>query len=200
MRVELVPGMTNVVQFPVEFRVKPSLDLLREIAPDSREVDQVVDAWGFEHAFNVRWEADKGMAEHILNHVRPEPGAERAFELDRLLSAVLVDAVEACKAADRAADAAVAAARRLLRVQAQGGRWTLLLEEDATGTANEAARRLVDAYEASETAEGYARAIGIARRGEVWAPRDVDAELRAMCAAYLELKAARARRAEHSSN
>ena len=47
MRVELVPGMTNVVRFPVEFRVKPSLDLLREIAPDSREVDQVVDAWGF---------------------------------------------------------------------------------------------------------------------------------------------------------
>ena len=37
MRIELTPGMTNVVRFPIERRAKPSMDLVRDIAPDSRE-------------------------------------------------------------------------------------------------------------------------------------------------------------------
>lgn len=34
MRVELLPGMTNVVRFPVERRAQPRLELLRGIAPE----------------------------------------------------------------------------------------------------------------------------------------------------------------------
>jgi len=41
MRIEFMPGMTNVVRFPLEVRVEPSLELLLDIAPDCREVDLV---------------------------------------------------------------------------------------------------------------------------------------------------------------
>jgi len=38
-------GMTNVVRFPLEVRVEPSLELLLDIAPDCREVDLVAEAF-----------------------------------------------------------------------------------------------------------------------------------------------------------
>jgi len=38
MRIELLPGMTNVVRFPVERRARATLELLRGVAPDVREV------------------------------------------------------------------------------------------------------------------------------------------------------------------
>ncbi len=41
MRVEVLPGMTNVVRFPVERRARPTLELLREIAPDVRVVPHI---------------------------------------------------------------------------------------------------------------------------------------------------------------
>ena len=50
MRAELLPGVTNVVRFPVERRVWPTLELLREIAPDVREVLAMADALGVEAA------------------------------------------------------------------------------------------------------------------------------------------------------
>lgn len=191
MRIELVPGMTNVVRFPIELRVKPSMDLLREISPDPREVDLAAEAFDFEQPFGVREDTDKAMAEHILNHVRPEPSPERIVELDKLLGPLVVDAVEACKLADRAADALVAANRLLVRAQAEGSYWIAPLEEDATRRANEAARLLIEAYVASEEAEGAARAIQIAKNGEVWTPRDHHAEMDAMCAAEMAARAGR---------
>jgi hypothetical protein len=38
MRIEILAGTANVVRFPVERLVRPTLDLMREIAPDVREV------------------------------------------------------------------------------------------------------------------------------------------------------------------
>jgi hypothetical protein len=38
MWVELLPCLTNVVRFPIERRARPSLALLRELAPDVRRV------------------------------------------------------------------------------------------------------------------------------------------------------------------
>ena len=38
MRIDLLPGTENVLRFPVERRACPTLALLREIAPDMREV------------------------------------------------------------------------------------------------------------------------------------------------------------------
>jgi len=38
MQTDAMPGTSNVLRFPVERRARPTLDLLREIAPDVREV------------------------------------------------------------------------------------------------------------------------------------------------------------------
>jgi len=40
MRYETMTLGSNVIRFPVELRAKPSIDLLIEVAPDSREVDR----------------------------------------------------------------------------------------------------------------------------------------------------------------
>lgn len=45
MTIELLPGTTNVVRFPIEERARPTLDLLREIA---REVGLVADFHGLD--------------------------------------------------------------------------------------------------------------------------------------------------------
>ena len=37
MRYETMSLGSNVIRFPVELRAKPSIDLLIEVAPDSRE-------------------------------------------------------------------------------------------------------------------------------------------------------------------
>ena len=47
MRVELLPGMTNVVRFPLEHRARRTLELLRGVAPDVREVLNVAEAFGW---------------------------------------------------------------------------------------------------------------------------------------------------------
>ena len=66
MRIALMAGTTNVLRFPVEQRAKPSLDLLRDIAPDLREISLVAEAFGLdEPSGGIRDEADRKTAERI---------------------------------------------------------------------------------------------------------------------------------------
>jgi hypothetical protein len=96
MRIELMPKMTNVVRFPLESRVEPSIALLRAIAPDCREVELVAEAFDLARCLQeTRHDADRAMAEHILNNVPPEPGPRRRVALDSLLHPVIVQAVKA---------------------------------------------------------------------------------------------------------
>jgi hypothetical protein len=178
MRFELLPGMTNVVRFPIEQRRKPSLDVLREIRPDSREVELAAEAFFLEDSLldDIRGENDRMTAEHILNHVRPEPGSLRRAALDDLLKPLVDHAVDACRRAHQAAEKASTAAHRLVRAQIEGGYWIEPLNDEATKRAEEAARLLIEAHIASEVAEGGARAINIAKRGEEWKPFDLHAE------------------------
>jgi hypothetical protein len=181
MRIELTPGMTNVVRFPIERRVKPSMDLMREIAPDSREVSLVIEAFGFDDCIDgVRDEADRGMAEYIANNVRPEPGAKRRAELDELLRPLVERAVSACREAHEAALAGVKAQELVVKAQSEGGYWMLPLKEQATARCNHAARLLVSAHLACQEAEGAGRAIRIAKHGEIWRPFDLRAEEEAL--------------------
>jgi hypothetical protein len=176
MRIEM-PGMTNVVRFPLERRVEPSLELLVSIAPDSREVDLVAEAFDLDHRLgDTRHEADRAMAVHILNNVAPEPGARRRAELDELLRPLIARAVEACRLAHRAVEKARVANERLVRAQAEGGYWIEPLEERATAATNEAARLLIEAHIASEEAQGAARAVSLAKQGEPWEPFDMKKE------------------------
>jgi len=120
MRVELLPGMTNVVRFPVERRARPTLELLRGIAPDVREVLNLAEAFGMEMPVpDLREWADAATAEHIANQV-PAGGAEREAMLSELLEPVVVGAIASCREAHDAWAAAAAAEQTLGRAQRAG--------------------------------------------------------------------------------
>ena len=173
MRIELLPGLTNVIRFPVERRARPTLDLLREIAPDPREVGCAIEAFGLEDpAVGLRDAVDASTAEHILNQVSVEAGQARQSALDALLSPLLAQAITSCREAHDAAVAAAEAQQQQLRAQTEGGFWLEPVEERANKLTYRAVELLVEAHRSSEEVEGVARAVGIARRGETWAPID----------------------------
>lgn len=177
MRIELLPGLTNVIRFPVERRARPTLDLLREIAPDPREVGNVAEAFGLDYpVVGLRDAADAGTAEYIREHVPSEPGEVRRAALQRVLEPLLTQAVAACREAHDAAVAASEVHQELVRAQTEGGYWVEPLETRAEELSGRAAELLVQAHLCSEEAEGAARAVRIAERGETWAPVDRDAE------------------------
>ncbi len=181
MRIEFMPGMTNVVRFPLEVRVEPSLELLLDIAPDCREVDLVAEAFDLDRCLHeARGTADLAMAEHILNNVPPERGARRRLALDGLLQPLIGQAVDACRLAHRAGEVARRANQRLVEAQIEGGYWIDALKDIATEKSNEAARRLIAAHIASEEVQGAARAVSIAKRGEEWRPFNLRAEEEAL--------------------
>lgn len=175
MRIELVTGTSNVVRFPVERRARPTLDLLREIEPDVREVLQVAESFQLPlPGVELRDAVDKEVAEYVLNHVRPEPGEARQVELDAILEPVVAKAVQACREAHDAALAATEAQEQLVQAQSEGGYWLQPLTERADTLTTEAARLLVDAHVRAEEAQGTARAIGLAKRGETWTARSTE--------------------------
>lgn len=178
MRIELTPGGGNVIRFPVEQRARPSLDLLRDIAPDVREVGLVAEAFGLdEPPFNARDEADRAMAEKIrMTSCWPENPEERKTALASLLQPLVERAVIACREAHKAALRSDDAAEAFVNAQTQGGYWLQPLEDASTMRSTEAAMRLIEAYVAAEEAHGAARAI--ARRGETWRPFDLREEER----------------------
>jgi hypothetical protein len=181
MRIALVAGTSNVVRFPVERRARPTLELLRDIAPDMREVLLLVESFGLPlPEREMRHVADAEMADHILNHVRPEPSAQRRAELEALLAPLVTRGVEACRAAHDAALTATEAQQRVVAAQSEGGYWLTPMEERAEALTTAAARLLVDVYIRAEEAEGAARAIGMALRGETWVPFDLQAEAGAL--------------------
>jgi hypothetical protein len=177
MRIELTPGMTNVVRFPIERRAKPSMDVVREIAPDSREVSMVIESFGFDDCIDdTRDAADQEMADYVTK----QSGAERRTELDQLLQPLIERAVSLCRDAHDASLAAVKAQRQVVEAQSEGGYWLTPLSERALARTVYAARLLVDAHVACQRAEGASRAIEFAKRGETWTPFNLRAEEHAL--------------------
>jgi len=171
VNIELMPGLTNVVRFPVEERVAPSIAVIHGIEPDVREVLQVCEGFFLElpdpeHANQVDAETARYIAEQVL----PLAPSERGPALDDLLRPVVAAAIEACRRADRVGKRAVAAGERLAMAQAGGGQWLGLLEEAADGLLSQSAELLVLAHQRCQEAHGVSRAVGMARRGESWTP------------------------------
>jgi hypothetical protein len=84
MRYETMSLGSNVIRFPVELRAKPSIDLLIEVAPDSREVELIAEAFGFEAPDpHGRSKADRAMAETIAKTDLPADPKERRTALKR---------------------------------------------------------------------------------------------------------------------
>lgn len=179
MRIELLTGQGNVVRFPVERRARPTLELLRSIAPDGREVLQIAESFQLPLAgVELRSAADEEMAEYILNHVRPEPGTVRQSELDALLAPVISTAVDMCRKAHDAALVATHAQERVVRAQVEGASWIEPLVERADELITTAAQLLIEAHQRFEAAEGAARAVRIAKCGETWTLRSAEADMR----------------------
>lgn len=184
MRVEMLPGTDNVVRFPVERRARPTLELMRELAPDVREVLAIADSLALPVPVDdLRDRVDAETAAHIDSQISPyDPRREEM--LNGLIEPMVATALAAIRAAsDLSLDAAEARAI-VLRAQTEGRVWMEPLREQARDLTVQAAELLVDAHTRVEEAEGVARAVGLARAGEAWAPRDLDAELEALLAMH----------------
>lgn len=150
MRIEFLPGMTNVVRFPLELRTRPTLEHMRDIAPDIREVLNLAEQFGMEPPLpDLREQTDRTTAEYIALQL-PADGPERAAMLRDLEKPVVRRAIEACRTARDASVASAAA-------EAAWERAVVLM---------------LEAHARVEEAEGVARAVAFARRGETWLPRD----------------------------
>jgi hypothetical protein len=185
MRVELLPGMTNVVRFPVERRARPTLELLREIAPDVRKVLSLAEAFGIEPpVHDLRERADAATADYIAIQV-PQDAPAREVMLAGLERPVVERAVAACRSAYDASLEASEAQQLLLAAQTTGRFWIDGLRERAEALTGRAATLLLTAHARAEEAEGVVRAVGLARRGARWAPRSVVDDMDTLIAVQL---------------
>ncbi len=175
MNVGLLPGLTNVIRFPLEQRARPSMLLIDEIAPDIREVLMIAEAFqldGYDPGLTDA--ADQEMGARIAEQLLPAAPQDRMAALDALLAPVVERAVEACRQAHAASVQGVEAQQRLHRAKTEGGAWTELLEERAEALTRHAAESLLEAHARCQEAWGASRAVRLATHGEGWRPRGTD--------------------------
>jgi hypothetical protein len=169
VNIELLPGLTNVVRFPIELRAAPSMAVLYEIEPDSREVSLIAESYMLElpepELFDL---VDQETALHIALYILPLAPAEQKTALAALLDPVVTLAVAACRDADRTSKQLVKAEALLLRAKTEGGYTMQPLEENADALSQRAAELLILAHRRCVEAHGVNRAVGMARRGETW--------------------------------
>ena len=163
------------VRFPVERRARPTLELLRELAPGVREVLAMADALGVEAPDpRLRDEADAEMAEWIVNQV-PPARPERAAMLASCREEALARAISACRAVHDASLHLTDARLTLVRAQTEGGYWITPLRERVETLTEQIGLLLLTAHARAEEAEGIVRAVDLARSGQPWTPFDVRA-------------------------
>ena len=177
MNIEMLPGLSNVIRFPVEQRARPSYELLTEIEPDIREVMNVAEAFGLEGVdHNLKDATDRETARHLAEQVLPIAGPELNARLDGVLAPAVERAVEACRAAHASSVRTVAAQQKLHAAKVGGSSWLEPLEEQADLSTRETAELLVAASARCQEVRGMKRAIDLARKGEPWTPYDPQAD------------------------
>ena len=172
MWVEVVAGTTNVLRFPTERRARPTLDLMRSLAPDGRDVLVTAMAAGVDPlSLDTRSAADAETAELIDTSLVGGGGHDAASDaLDGLLRPAVAAAIAASWSARDMALATATAQATLARAQRTGEGWVAPLRQRAEALRQLAARLSIEAYALAEHAEGVARAVGCARHGEAWHP------------------------------
>jgi hypothetical protein len=183
VRIELLPGTTNVIHFPVEPRRSTSLATLRDMAPDCREVLNLADAFGLEAPFDALRERTEEETARFIALQTPPRGPARAAMLKAMEEQAMRRALDACRQADGARRAARAAVDALACAEAGIGQfWLDGLRQKVGLLAEQAAILLLQAHERCEEAEGVARAVGFAREDQTWFPRNHDDETDALIA------------------
>jgi len=173
LNIEMLPGLTNVIRFPVEQRARPSYQLLVEIEPDIREVMNVAEAFGLEGVDPTLKDAtDQETARYLAEQVLPIAGSDLNATLDGLLAPAVDRAVEACRSAHASSVRTVAAHQKLHGAKLGGSSWLEPLEERADTSTRETAELLVAASARCQEVRGMKRAIDLARKGEAWTPYD----------------------------
>jgi len=172
VNVEMLPGLDNVVRFPIELRVAPSMEVIYEIEPDCREVFRVAESFKVELPDpDLANQVDAETAIYIAEQILPLTPSEQKAALGELLDPVVRRAVHACRFMDRVSKQSVQAELALLQAQTDGGCYHLpSLEEKANALSNQAAELLILAYARCREAHGAQRAISLAQRGETWTP------------------------------
>ena len=128
MNIEMLPGLSNVIRFPVEQRARPSYELLTEIEPDIREVMNVAEAFGLEGVDHTLKDAtDQETARYLAEQVLPVAGPE----LDAVLAPAVERAVEACRRAHASSVRTVAVQQKLHAAKVGGSSWLEPLEQQA---------------------------------------------------------------------
>ena len=177
MNIELLPGLTNVIRFPLEERARPTYELLREIEPDLREVMSVAEAFGLAgYDANLKDATDRETACYLAEQVLPIAGPDLNRTLDGMVAPAVERAVAACRAAHASSLRTVLAQQRLHAATVGGSAWLAPLEERAQAATLETAELLVAASARCQEVRGMRRAIGFARKGEPWVPYDPHAE------------------------
>ena len=181
MATDLLPGTSNVLRFPTEERARPTLELMRNLAPDVRSVDMLSAAYGLElPPTDFRDRVDAEAAEHIVNSVEPRPGPQRTAQLRALLEPVMVAAVDAARGSLRAWSLVGEGRRQLVQAKREGGFRLEALAERLDAQERQAAEVTIAAHLRAEEAEGVARAVSLARSGEAWTPRSTHADMDAL--------------------
>ncbi len=178
MRIELLPGTTNVIRFPVELRLSPTLDLLCELAPDVREVLNMADAFALEAPTDdIRERADEDAAALIAMQAPAcEPG--RAAMLCNLETSALHRAIDACRHHQTALhDAREAQDALVIYEKRPCAFWIDVLRQRSDAAVTRAAILLLQAHERSEEAFGVARAVAFARSCKAWGEETVKQKL-----------------------
>jgi hypothetical protein len=184
MRYETMTLGGNVIRFPVEVRAKPSIGLLIDVAPDSREVELIAEAFGLGAPDpEQRARADRSMADRIAEIGLPVDREERRAALNAILKPFVDRAVAACAEARQASLRSDADNEKFAQAQMDGGYWLAPLREAADSSAIEAARLQIVAHEAAQQAHGAGRAIEFAKRGETWRPSSAEDDMNALIAA-----------------
>ena len=170
MRSDAPVDAATVVRFLVERRARPTLALMRELAPDPGNVQGVLLAFDrADPAPRLRERADAETAARVAcddaSAAAWPPEALRA-----VLAPVVAAAVAACWSARDAGAASVEARRALALAQTTREGWIHSRRMRAETLGRTWATLLLAAHARVAEAEGVARAVSFAERGERWAP------------------------------
>ncbi|MBB4200881.1 hypothetical protein CCR94_00940 [Rhodoblastus sphagnicola] len=170
---------SNVIRFPVELVATPTMEVLRALAPDAREVSLIAEAFALDEPdWNIRDRADAEMAANVATRREwPTDAAEKRAALEAMLEPFVKEAVRLCRKSREDGRRSDEAAGKLVAAQTEGGYWLDALENVSEARSFAWANGMIEAYEAAQEALGADRAIGMAMRGERWMPVDHDKDV-----------------------